>query len=280
MLGDLLTMGLVGSLRAVLALPLEHPFEYLKTRKQNQPHLSARTLLLSDLRNFGFSQLYRGASVNLVKEAVRSFYRLPAMVTLPILIEERFSLSYTKANAAAGLLIALAESCLLCPLERLKVWLITSPAHTSLSAFFLQAGVIHQLYKGLAPVAARQVTSWVTFLSSNAYLRRLLGMHEDTGVEVWKLLWISLGSAVVNIAFVMPLDFIKTRKQSFGQSEQSILQVLRSATQSAPTLPLKVVRAYSGSTVRLLHYILNAFLTTPLLELFDRQTRSKWVNAR
>lgn len=280
MLGDLLTMGLVGSLRAVLALPLEHPFEYLKTRKQSQPHLSARTLLFSDLRNYGFLQLYRGASVNLVKEAVRYFYRLPAMVTLPILIEQRFSLSYTKASAAAGLLIALGESCILCPLERLKVWLITSPAHTSLSAFFLQTGVVHQLYKGLSPVAARQVTSWVSFLSSNAYLRRKLRMDEDTGVDLWKLLWISLGSAAVNITFVMPLDFVKTRTQRFGQSEQSILQVLRSATQSAPTLPLKVAMAYSGSTVRLLHYILNAFLTTPLLELFDRQTRSKWVNAR
>lgn len=280
MLGDLLTMGAVGSLRAVVSVPLEHPFEYLKTRKQNQPQFSARTLLISDLRTHGFFQLYRGASVNVVKEAIRYFYRLPAMVTLPILIEQRFTLSYTQASAIAGLIIALGESCILCPLERLKVWLITSPAHTSLSSFFLQSGVTHQLYKGLGPVAARQVTSWVTFLSSNAYLRRLLRMHEDREISIKKLFWISLGSAVVNITFVMPLDFIKTRIQRFGQSEQSMLQVLRSATQSAPTFPLKVAMAYSGSTVRLLHYILNAFLTTPLLELFDRQTRSKWVKAR
>ena len=275
MLGDLLTMAIAGSLRAVLSLPLEHPFEYLKTRKQNQPHIAVRTLLLADIRNYGFLQLYRGVSVNAVKEAVRYFYRFPSMVTLPVLVENRFALSYTQANVVSGFFLALFEACVLCPLERLKVWLITSPAHTSLRSFFNQTELTHQLYKGLTPVAVRQVTSWVTFLSTNAYLRRRLGMHEDSRVSLWKVLWISLGTAVVNITFVMPLDFIKTRRQQFSSSDQSMLQILRSATQAAPSLSQKLAIAYSGSTVRLLHFVLNSFLTTPLLEIFDR-----WVRRR
>ncbi|CAF4667815.1 unnamed protein product, partial [Didymodactylos carnosus] len=65
-----------------------------------------------------------------------------------------------------GLSIANFEIIAINPLERLKVWLMTSPQRTSITEFFRnnQTQLIKEFYRGTSAVFYRQNVSWVTFL--------------------------------------------------------------------------------------------------------------------
>jgi hypothetical protein len=79
---------------------------------------------------------------------------------------------YSKAMAGivTGLATAVIESAVICPFERIKIWLMTSPEYRQFSSFFrLQA--LRSLFDGFLPVMVKQSVSWVSFLGSQEYLK-------------------------------------------------------------------------------------------------------------
>jgi hypothetical protein len=76
------------------------------------------------------------------------------------------------AGAATGLITAMVESVVVCPFERVKVWLMTSPEYQRFGNFFQLH--LRSLFDGLLPVLLKQSVSWVSFLASQEYFKELL----------------------------------------------------------------------------------------------------------
>ena len=69
------------------------------------------------------------------------------------------------AGALTGVTTAVLESIIICPLERVKVWLMTTHNNSTLGQY-LQAEGVKGLMKGLNAVLLKQTLSWVSFLGS------------------------------------------------------------------------------------------------------------------
>lgn len=67
------------------------------------------------------------------------------------------------AGVATGVATALIESIIICPFERIKVWLMTSRVRQGYINF-AQQNSIRSLLDGFSPVLIRQLLSWVSFL--------------------------------------------------------------------------------------------------------------------
>ncbi len=68
--------------------------------------------------------------------------------------------------------MAVIETLIICPLERLKVWMMTSEKKIKIRHYFNIN--IKSLFSGLLPVFTKQIVSWVTFLASQEYLKDLV----------------------------------------------------------------------------------------------------------
>ena len=121
-----------GALRGLISLPLEHPFESVKTRAQNSVSFRSSIDAMSELyRLFGFRKgIYAGFGANSIRVTIKHFYRTPLMLYLPQQFEKTIPKKWLDIypsghKTAAGCAIAFIETFIICPLERIKVVLMT-----------------------------------------------------------------------------------------------------------------------------------------------------------
>lgn len=253
-------IGILGSGRALISLPFEHPLDYFKTQKQVNPMVPYSKLI----SNTPFRYMYRGFIPNAARQAIKQGYRFPLMIGLPNLYR-RVTDNEMYVQSLTGCSIAAIESVIICPLERLKVWLMTSPQCSQLTQFFSQTGP-QDLFRGLTPLMLRQITSWVSFLSSTHLFKEacksITGRNDLTALD---LLMVSVGVGVVNTAVIMPIDFVKTYTQKFQEINNNSLSGFKREIFSL--LDAKKIRLlYAGYSIRLFHYIINAAFTVNLLD--------------
>lgn len=111
-----------------MGLPFEHPFDTIKTwmQSENQKTMKAITDIYHKKGARGF---YAGFLVNCIRVSSKNAYRWPLTVHLIARFRKRcreLGWGIGIAGAAAGLITAIVESVILCPMERIKVWLMTS----------------------------------------------------------------------------------------------------------------------------------------------------------
>lgn len=352
-----LEAALLGGLRGLARLPLEHPFERVKTAWQADPSLrNWRDVWGSVLRQGGPRALFDGTLPNGVRMTVKEAYRWPLMVALPPLFAHGLPALLAKtprlalppaartdeargdrsperalsggpgrsatangaqlngacqtnvglqtngacqtnealAKALAGFAIANLEALIICPLERLKVALMTAGTGAPSSALpgsRSRAGrrlgppaallAPRELFRGLSAVYVRQVVSWVSFLWADAVGKRAarrLGGCDDLSTA--QLLAVALGVGMFNTALVMPADCVKTQMQMVktpaftsipGQCPRSMRAVTADIwRQHGPR------GFYVGWRVRLLQYLLNAALSVALLDHLERRWAAFW----
>jgi hypothetical protein len=113
-----LSISMVGAVRAISGLPIEHPFETLKTWMQSEnqtPSQAARSIYQAKhLKGF-----YSGFWVNCLRAVSKAAYRWP----LTVYIISKFRKECKQkgwgigmAGAGAGIVTATLESIILCPL--------------------------------------------------------------------------------------------------------------------------------------------------------------------
>uniref|UniRef100_A0A0G4HLB8 Mitochondrial carrier protein n=1 Tax=Chromera velia CCMP2878 TaxID=1169474 RepID=A0A0G4HLB8_9ALVE len=151
-LKDYVEAATVGALRGLARLPLEHPFDRVRTLWQRHPHLTSvwqvSALMrkgggqaLNNLKEKGQKQkmafgglwgLYAGAVPNAARLALKEVYRWPMMLALPPLYTGLFfshkagaDKDHAGAKTLAGFTVASVEAFILCPIERMKVVLMT-----------------------------------------------------------------------------------------------------------------------------------------------------------
>ncbi|CAF1083440.1 unnamed protein product [Rotaria sordida] len=149
----------VGVSRTIGGLPLEHPLDTIRTRWQANPTQSRNALQVTReiYMSKGFLGFYSGAIPNTTRRAVKQMYRWPMMLFFPNfyrdhVLSTRIQQNYPRLpKVLTGLSIANFEILVINPLERLKVWLMTSPTRLSLLEFFRQRAdsrdIIRELYR-------------------------------------------------------------------------------------------------------------------------------------
>ena len=123
---------LIGCLRTICGFPLEHPCEAVKTQWQAKAYLKNEVEIVREIYNIkGWSGFYVGSAPNLARCLVRNCYKYPLLVGLPRFYEEKLSISGASLKLLTGFSLALGESIISCPLERAKVYFMTTKEKTT-----------------------------------------------------------------------------------------------------------------------------------------------------
>jgi hypothetical protein len=254
----------LGVLRALGGLPLEHPFDYIKTQQQISTQ-SASQVVRSTLTDHGVLKFYSGFLPNAVRTSIKQAYRFPLMVATPRFF--RPFVRETTAQTLAGLTIALLESFIICPLERLKVWLMSKPTSTSLRANWRSLG----LFRGLEPVILKQTVSWTTFMAANSFFKsQFRAIRGETDLSFSSVLGVSVLVGLTNTAATLPIDCLKSRMQSYGAGNASMRKVLTSLLAEDRRWEHRLRVLYGGWQARLCQFLIHSALTVTVLDRLDR----------
>ncbi len=262
----------LGAIRGLLGLPIEHPFDAIKTKCQAEGGLrSVRTVTKSMWAEAGVRGFYTGAIPNATRVAIKQMYRWPMMLAfpswygkhLPQPVIETFP---SAAKVATGLSIATLEVGVLTPLERIKVFLMTRPLNGPGIRGFLSANRGHvgkELSRGLNALFLKQMMSWVTFLVTDEKAKTQEKKRLGTNVLPFpSLMKVSAIVGGVNTAANMPFDTVKTHLTKANRmNHEKLMQILRRSIQLYGIKGL-----YAGWQARLIQYMVQASITVPLLD--------------
>jgi hypothetical protein len=170
---------IVGAGRGLLALPLEHPLDVIKTRAQAAPEIrSTWEIAKKAYQSGGIRGFYSGAIPNGTRLAIKQMYRYPMMLSIPQFFKKTIPVDFQKRHhdiepIVTALSIASFETFIISPLERCKVFLMTNDAKNKQLREFFQRNQGHlrvELFRGIRAVYVKQIASWASFLVSDNML--------------------------------------------------------------------------------------------------------------
>jgi hypothetical protein len=260
----LLFSAFVGVLRGMMSLVLEHPLDVIRIRWQLAARENLKSIIGGILIHKGVRGFYSGALPHVMRLIIKQAYRYPLMLILPVCygaLRGRGVLT----SLLTGLTLAFMEILLITPLERLKVWLITSHQRTqNLRCFFTlnEGALLKELYRGLSAMAPRQILTWVVFMVTHDWLVAFAKMYVGKPVLTLTILaYISLIEGTIHSAVVLPFDCIKTHMQQ-GKAREATLK----ATGAHIYARDGIKGFYAGWWPTLIKYIIHALLTSTSLE--------------
>lgn len=270
----------LGAFRGALGLVIEHPLDTVKTRCQaNLGGGSPLEVFKQTFKEGGIKPFYSGAFPNGLRVALKQAYRYPMMLGLPPFFEQALPDSLQTAfpsivKTAAGITIAGFET-FLCPLERLKVYLMTAEkGEKRIRRFFSQNQnqLFSELTRGLNAVFARQVTSWVSFLVTEDKFKNWERKRTNTTqLSFFSLIKVSFCVGCANTLVNMPFDTVKTnlQKKNFIANEG----VLKTMLKIVKTHGMRGL--YAGASVRLFQYMIQSAVTVTLLDSLESSWKTK-----
>lgn len=270
---------------AIITFGAGHPFDRVKTLMQANPNISSGYLVSKEMfAQTGIKGFYTAGIPNSVRHIMKYAYRTPLEGGLERLYAETLPEPYnTKSTrkTAAGLSMAMADTMIIMPLERLKVWLMTQRAESSasLTNFFMNRSnnhpsLLQDLYKGGVISLMRSSASWVSYLVAESKIREWVIQHspriDEKAKKVQiplaeKLLIGSLGG-IINGLCTLPLDTIKTHMQKAGQLDEATLANMYSEAKKLVGKHGIARGLYPAFLVRLLHYSIVGVITSPLIQ--------------
>lgn len=275
----------VGLVRAVAGLPLEHPFDSVKSRMQAEINrkISFVDMTKEIYKTQGvFKGFYAGFIPNAMRGIVKQVYRWPLMLVLPrfyaSIISQELQQKYSSiSKISTGLTLAAIDTFIVCPFERLKVCLQTKTNDLSLRNFLKEKNqqLLRSLFRGLNSLFYRQMVSWVSFLYTDykfkEYARAYKGIDKNTPLDNQTLFITSIFVGITNVLVVMPFDMTKTLYQQ--HSDEFVNRKLSDT--------LKIVYSksgfkgfYSGWQPRMIQYIIQSIFTVTALEKMEHKIKS------
>jgi hypothetical protein len=108
-----------------------------------------------------------------LRVASKQAYRWPLQISLLGFYNNLFEkkISRTTAGIFSGMTMAAIEVGIICPFERIKVWLMTAHLKSKGIRSFFSTFPIKSLFDGFTPVFLKQLISWVTFIGASEYLK-------------------------------------------------------------------------------------------------------------
>lgn len=275
-----LQASLMGAFRGGVSLLIEHPFDTIKTRRQaNYAEGSILGVTNRIVELQGVRGLYSGFIPNGVRLMGKQAYRWPMMLAFPQFFKtslpESLQNSYPSSiKLATALSIAHLETFIICPLERLKVYLMTAEHHSKGILEFFQHHRKHigkEMLRGIQAVYLRQITAWVSFLLTDEKLKNLEKKKiQKEDLPFTSLMKVSFCVGVINTAVNMPFDVVKTQMQKAGHPKQSsVMHLMKTVYRSSGVRGL-----YAGWQVRLVQYMVQSVFTVSILEHLERKLRN------
>ncbi|KAL4435962.1 hypothetical protein ABPG74_022197 [Tetrahymena malaccensis] len=276
-----LQSAILGSFRGLVVLPIEHPFDVIKTRMQSINQKSSIIKVTKDLyKDFGYKGFYAGVIPNSLRVFIKSFYRWPMMVAIPhyyknYILPESIMQKYESSHKiGAGLTIAVFESFIICPFERLKVYLMTkNNKQVSLKHFFKNSdNKFSDLFLGLRAQLIKQIVSWVSFLYIDFKVKQFAKINfSDNGVNLStvQLMCCAVTTGFLNTLCTHPVDKVKTLYQM--QLNEQYKQATITAVFKQAYLQNGFASLYNGWQARLLQYITQSLFTCTLLERLEEK---------
>jgi len=229
-----------------------------------------------------FKGFYAGFIPGAVRGIVKQIYRWPLMLILPNFYNSIYSVEIKKkypsiAKVTTGLTLAVVDTFVICPFERLKVYLQTKRRDISLKTFYKEnkVNLFNSLFRGLSSLFLRQMTSWVSFLYSDYKFKDLarsyLQVDKNTPLDSRTLFLTSITIGITNVFIVMPLDMTKTLYQQ--HNEEFANKKLRE-TMKIVYKKTGVKGFYYGWQPRLIQYIIQSFFTVTALEKMEHKIKN------
>jgi hypothetical protein len=178
-------VSIIGAFRGGICLFLEHPLDCIKTQWQDNIKLkSTKEVIKHIYLQKGISGFYYGFTPSLIRATSKNIYRWPMMMFFPRLYDKYVQVEIKSmfpgiVKFLTGLSIANIEIMILCPLDRIKVFLMTS-SHvgsdfTKIKHFYNlnKQNLFRELFRGIEPTFWRSNVSWVSFLYLDFKLKRI-----------------------------------------------------------------------------------------------------------
>eukprot|EP00741_Cyanophora_paradoxa_P000736 tig00000441_g709.t1 len=291
----LMQAAMLGSMRGVLGLIIEHPWDCIKTKHQAfvSGHLAeyargvataptAVAIARKIVRDEGIMGFYKGFVPNATRVISKQAYRYPVMIALPTLVSKFMPESlraFSFEKIATGIALASFEAFFITPLERLKVFVMTGNggSHPVLRFFEFHSKRGHavtELFRGVNVVHARQLASWISYLVAEdrvkKWSRAVLPSGPDGELSPPSLLACGAVVGLVNTAATMPFDFVKTAAQRCD-APLEVRSVFGAIREAARTNGVGVL--YTGWRVRMCQYMIQAAVTVSLIDQLERMWR-------
>eukprot|EP01121_Diplochlamys_sp_Union-15-3_P005113 TRINITY_DN1540_c0_g3_i2.p1 TRINITY_DN1540_c0_g3~~TRINITY_DN1540_c0_g3_i2.p1 ORF type:complete len:289 (+),score=36.57 TRINITY_DN1540_c0_g3_i2:178-1044(+) len=266
--------------RTLVGLPLEHPFDCAKTVWQASPekYTSALQVFKTIYSKGGVVGFYSGVLPSIGRLTLKQVYRWPLMLLLPPFFKsispDRMRVvipSYEKI--LTGFSLAVVDTIILCPLERLKVVLMTTPLEVKnnrLISWFRNnsSSLGKELFRGINPIFAKQLVSWSSFLVVDEQCKRFIRKDNPNAVlGVKSLLAISVIVGVCNTASTMPFDAVKTMHQKLDPvGTKGVFKTMGKIIESHGIHGL-----YTGWQIRICQYLIQSIFTVALLDRLEQR---------
>lgn len=166
----------IGAFRGAICLFLEHPLDCIKTQWQDNIKLkSTKDVVKFIYLQKGISGFYYGFTPSLIRASSKNIYRWPMMLFFPRLYDKYISFEIKNifpgiVKILTGISIANIEVLILCPLDRIKIYLMTSSQVGSdfnkIKHFYdiNKHRLLNELFRGVEPTFWRSNVSWISFL--------------------------------------------------------------------------------------------------------------------
>jgi len=273
-----------GFFRTLVGLPFEHPFDSIKSRMQSKlgERVRFRETSREIYRTYGIREgFYAGFIPNAARTLCKQLYRWPLMLILPEFYNTVYSESLRAhypsiAKISTGLTIAAFDTFIICPFERLKVFLQTKKDHISLRTFFQENrnNLVRSLFRGLDSMFWRQIISWVSFLYADHKFKRIARNYQNVpdqeALSGSTLMVVSTLVGISNVFIVMPFDMTKTLHQqhSANFANKKLRETIKTVYREAG-----IKGFYYGWQPRLIQYIINSALTVTALETLEHKMK-------
>jgi hypothetical protein len=223
----------------------------------------------------GIKGFYAGAIPNGARLAIKQMYRYPMMARFPNdfkrLLSEDFKQKYPDAvPTATALTSASFETFIICPLERLKVFLMTNDqkGKTLREFFYVNKDQLHtELFRGVGAVYGRQIASWASFLVAQERAKTWEKNRTQTNqLSFSSLMRVSLVVGSINTFANMPFDVAKTALQKFDHlPNEGLLKTVQTVYRAHGVRGL-----YAGWQARMIQYMIQSAFTVSILDRLER----------
>ena len=271
----------IGASQMFIVFALTHPLDLLKTRMQAdiQHKLTGIHHTKAIYSQSGLAGFYKAGVPNftraLIKEMYRSslrgFFNKLYADSLPHTLKQSYP---DLKNLLTGITMSTADTLIASPLERIKVWLMTSNERKpSMLQFFKRnetaSALASNLFSGLNATFCRNTISWVSYLVAEERIRHLVVANKyanDESVSIMDQLVIGTFSGMLNCFITLPFDSVKTQIQK--KDSVKTTGIMRTMQLIVDTKGLAGL--YSGWQFRLPSYIIVAIITSSNIQRIDR----------
>lgn len=162
---------------------------------------------------FGLIGFYSGFLPNCIRVMIKQAYRWPMMIFFPNFYSKLYPKSIVQrfhglTRISSGISIACIETFFVCPIERIKVFLMTRMnKRVRLDDFFKNQSnyraIFVSLFNGLQAQLFRQILSWTLFLyfehKFKRIARQVLNTPEEEALSLKTIMVTSTCTGIINV---------------------------------------------------------------------------------